>query len=138
MKAETLTGSCLCGRVAFRVALPLLRFVHCHCSRCRKSSGAAHSTNIAVRSHQLTWLAGSTEVHEYELPSAKRFGRCFCAACGCPMPRTLPGTDIVVVPAGSLDGEIGRRPSDHLYWDSRAVWGCPADGIPVHSEAAPL
>jgi len=33
------TGSCLCGDVTYEVRLPFLRFVNCHCSRCRHASG---------------------------------------------------------------------------------------------------
>ena len=38
--AEAVGGSCLCGGVRFEVTLPFTRAIHCHCSRCRKHSGA--------------------------------------------------------------------------------------------------
>ncbi len=37
---EPIRGSCLCGGVRFEVTQPLSRVAHCHCSRCRKHSGA--------------------------------------------------------------------------------------------------
>ena len=46
MSDEVLTGSCLCGAVSYEVRGPFTRFGHCHCSRCRKASGSAHSTAL--------------------------------------------------------------------------------------------
>jgi hypothetical protein len=36
-----LLGSCLCGGVRFEITAPFRRANLCHCSRCRKHSGAA-------------------------------------------------------------------------------------------------
>lgn len=137
MTEPPIRGSCLCGRTVFEVTPPFLKFVHCHCSRCRKSSGASHATNIAVRTDQLAWIAGDDGLEHFRLPSAARFGKSFCRACGCPMPRRLPGTDLVVIPAGSLDDAIAFTPSEHLFWDSRPAWGCPSGGLPAHDGASP-
>ena len=61
-----LHGSCLCGGVAFAVDPPFDRFVHCHCSRCRKASGTAHATNAAVKPSAFRWLQGQELVARYE------------------------------------------------------------------------
>jgi hypothetical protein len=123
MNAGTLQGSCLCEQVQFELAPPLPKFVHCHCSRCRKSSGAAHSTNIAVKTRQLTWARGESFVAEYRLPTAERFGKAFCRECGCPLPRHIPGADLWVVPAGSLNGPLPWTPTDHARRESStAIW----------------
>jgi hypothetical protein len=45
----TARGSCLCGSVTFAVDLPFDRFIHCHCSRCRKATGTAHASNAVVK-----------------------------------------------------------------------------------------
>ena len=34
-----LSGSCLCGSVAYELQGDARRFYHCHCERCRKASG---------------------------------------------------------------------------------------------------
>ena len=39
-----LTGSCLCGSVAYEVAAEPGPIVHCHCATCRKTHGSAFST----------------------------------------------------------------------------------------------
>src|SRR5262245_16490348 len=45
-KEDAVQGSCLCGDIAFEIATAPQRMVNCHCSRCRKSRGAAHGTNV--------------------------------------------------------------------------------------------
>lgn len=135
MTEPRIRGSCLCGRTVFEVTPPFLRFVHCHCSRCRKSSGASHATNIAVRADQFAWVAGGDKVARFRLLSAARFGKSFCRACGCPMPQWLPHTDLVVIPAGSLDDAIAFVPTEHLFLDSRPAWGCPSGDLPAREGA---
>ena len=46
-------GSCLCGRVRYRIAGPVKRTRHCYCSMCQKQHGATwqmagHKDRIAV------------------------------------------------------------------------------------------
>ena len=43
-----LTGSCLCGAIAYQADADLKRIVHCHCQTCRKTHGAAFSSVTAV------------------------------------------------------------------------------------------
>ena len=43
-----LTGSCLCGAIAYEADAALSRIVHCHCQTCRKTHGAAFSSVTAV------------------------------------------------------------------------------------------
>jgi hypothetical protein len=52
----TFRGSCLCGEIAFDVEGPFDLFLNCHCSRCRKASGTAHSCEVIVKARALRWL----------------------------------------------------------------------------------
>ena len=52
----TFRGSCLCGEVAFEVEGPFDHFLKCHCSRCRKATGAAHSSEVIVKASALRWI----------------------------------------------------------------------------------
>ena len=54
------TGGCLCGMVAYEVRMPLLRFVNCHCLRCRKASGSSHAANVVVTPEAFRWARGVT------------------------------------------------------------------------------
>ncbi len=121
-------GRCLCGDVRYRFDEPALLMGHCHCSRCRRSRGTPHATNLFVEASAFRWTAGVNLVERFDLPQAQRFGTCFCRHCGALLPRE--NGDRVNIPAGSLDGDPGVRPSFHIYTASGCGWFKPADGLP--------
>jgi hypothetical protein len=124
-------GSCLCGSVAYAVEGAPIRFMYCHCSRCRMARGAAHASNLFYGAESFRWLRGADQVAEYDLPGAERFGAAFCRRCGSSMPRVSRAREVVVVPAGSLDTDPGLRAQAHIFVGSRASWDVVgADGIP--------
>ena len=49
MTQTTLSGSCLCGAVRYEATGEPKRFVHCHCSRCRKATGTGHASNLFLQ-----------------------------------------------------------------------------------------
>lgn len=116
----TLTGSCLCGAVAFRVGRPL-GLVHCHCSRCRKGRSTGFGSNLFAEAWSFEWLRGGALRTSYKVPEAQRFGVSFCSRCGGGLPRE-PGGPIAVVPAGSLDDDPGPLPTVHIFTASKAPW----------------
>ena len=122
MSESALRGSCLCGAVRYALDLPLVRFTHCYCSRCRKATGAARASNLAVAPSQFRWLAGSESISRYDLPSARSFATAVCRHCGCPVPHVTRSGREIIVPAGSLDAEPPHGPQRHDQWSSRAGW----------------
>jgi len=129
------SGSCLCGAVKYEVEGEVERFSHCHCGRCRKATGTGHASNVLVSPlSSLKWLAGESLLARYEVPEAKRFYNCFCSRCGSPMPRVIEQLDAVLVPAGSVDGDLPALPQHRIFWGSRADWSCPAGELPAFSE----
>ena len=137
MSQTKLSGGCLCGAVEYEVSGQIVRFTHCHCSRCRKASGTGHATNLILKPASVSWLKGESLVRRYKVPQAERFATCFCTECGSPLPRIVPGLAMAVVPAGSLDKPPDVRPQAHIFWDSRAEWSCPDGGLPVFAEYPP-
>jgi hypothetical protein len=123
-------GSCLCGSVAFAVDLPFDRFVHCHCSRCRKATGTAHATNAVVKPDALRWLRGGELLVRYDLPTARSFATAFCRQCGSPLPHLTRSGREVIIPAGTFDDELGVEPQRHLQWASRADWYADPGQLP--------
>jgi hypothetical protein len=123
-----ITGSCLCGAVAYEVRGPFAHFVHCHCSRCRKASGASHATNALVAPEAFRWTRGEAELQRFDLPEAASFATGFCRRCGSPMPHLSRSGRALIVPAGTFDADPGEKPSRHVHWSSRAPWtGSPGD-----------
>jgi hypothetical protein len=137
MSPANFSGSCLCGSVRYEISGDPQRFYHCHCSRCRKSSGTGHASNLLIKPGAIKWTKGEELIRAYKIPEAKRFTRCFCSVCGSAVPRYVKETDFIVIPAGSLDGDPAIHPQARIFWDSRAGWSCTGDSLPVHAEYPP-
>jgi hypothetical protein len=121
-KHMRVSGSCLCGAVAYEVEEPFDHFLYCHCARCRKATGTAHAANAVVDPSAFRWTKGDTDIVRYDLPSARSFATAFCRHCGSPMPHLTRSGKRMIVPAGTFDGEPCAKPSVHAYWKSRADW----------------
>jgi hypothetical protein len=115
------TGQCLCGAVTFRISGAFESFFLCHCARCRKDSGSAHSANLFSSTATIAWLSGEENIKTFQLPGSRHV-KCFCANCGSALPFSQADDRVLVVPAGSLDGPIGIRPTAHICVSSRANW----------------
>ncbi|WP_297471417.1 GFA family protein [Acidithiobacillus sp.] len=130
MDTVILKGSCLCGSIHYEVTGNPAAFYHCHCKRCRKSTGTGHASNILMKEATLVFTCGEPLLRKYKIPEAKRFARQFCAHCGSQVARHVPEIAAVVIPAGSLESDAPLNPQARIFWDSRAEWSCGEDGLP--------
>lgn len=132
--AETVSGSCLCGGVRFEVELPFTRAVHCHCSRCRKHSGAFGLTVGHVPMRQVRVLQGEDLIRVFEPPGGRV--KAFCSVCGSSLfGRRWPEGEEIAIRLGALDDDPSIRPEFHTFVDSAPAWGPVADdGLPRFSE----
>lgn len=135
MTQKSLTGSCLCGAVRYTATGEAQRFYHCHCSRCRKVSGSAHSSNLFVKG-SLAWDSGEALIRRYKPPQAARFTNAFCETCGSRVPRFIEQLGTVFIPAGSLDVEPDLGPQGRIFLGSRAAWSCDGSSLPGFDEYA--
>lgn len=120
-RENLISGGCLCGAVRFEIERRFDVYRYCFCSLCRRTRGTSHAANLLVAPDAFRWTAGERSVRRYDLPDA-RFGNCFCGTCGTPVPRLTLSGSAVIVPAGSLDEDPGRRPDHVVFWDSRVPW----------------
>lgn len=129
MSEQSVTGSCLCGAIAFRVALPTLACVHCHCTMCQRNHGAPYVTWIAVAKPNFELEAGESELVRYA--SSDHGTRSFCGRCGsslfCESTRRPEDIDVVLA---SMHGPVDRPPQMHIYFDDRAQWVAVGDELP--------
>ena len=137
MSDMTLHGGCLCGAITFEVTGEAKRFYHCHCRRCRKATGTGHATNLFLQPGALRFVTGEELMRSFKVPEAARFMNVFCGQCGSRMPRQPPGSDMVVIPCGSLDDEPEFKPQARIFTGSRANWSCGGDELPAFPEYAP-
>jgi hypothetical protein len=123
---NSLTGGCLCGAVRFRSSSGPRHSSLCHCTSCRRASGA----------HSLGWAAVTVGDFEFtagtpvEYRSSPPVTRTFCGACGSPLTyRHGDWPDIVDVAIGSLDSPGDVPPVDHIWMSDAVAWDRPADGL---------
>ena len=55
-------------------------------------------------------------------PQSERFAVSFCTNCGTRMPHKVNTTDNMLIPAGVLDAVPETRPTNSIFWKSKAVW----------------
>ena len=129
MSNSSVSGSCLCGAVRFRVRLPSLFCGHCHCSMCRRNHGAGFVTWFAVPRAQLEIEAGEEDLRRYS--SSAHGSRTFCTRCGsslfCDSEKHPEQVDI---PLANVEGPIDREPEIHEYYSDRASWIQLEDSLP--------
>ena len=136
MSQGRVSGSCLCGAVAFHVELPTLFCGHCHCSMCRRNHGAAYVTWFGVLYEQFEIDQGIDALVRHA--SSEHGSRRFCGKCGsslfCESTQHPEHIDIVLA---NMDGPIDKAPQLHFYWDSRADWTQIGDELPrLRADAA--
>jgi hypothetical protein len=126
-----LTGSCLCGGVRFEVTEPFRRSSHCHCSRCRKHSGAFGLTMGRVSREGFRLLAGEELIRVYR-PAEDAAVKAFCEVCGSSLfGAWWPEGEEISIRLSALDGDPGIRPQYHTFVDSKAPWDeLPDDHLP--------
>jgi hypothetical protein len=124
-----MTADCLCGGVAIEVSGKVGPLVHCHCSRCRKSSGTAFSANVNVRRAYWRWIRGEELIREFE--SSRGVYRAFCSRCGSPVySRWDADPDMLRLRLGLVNEDPGRRALAHFWVGSKASWYEIPDALP--------
>ena len=133
MTAAAFTGGCLCGQVRYAIAGPPRLISHCHCSLCRRSTGAPFVTWLTVRNEAFTLEKGELRTFR----SSDHGWRASCATCGTPLTSgSSHYAKYVEVTAGSLDDPSSAAPERHVYWPDRLPWVKAEDGLPRHVEGA--
>jgi hypothetical protein len=128
-------GQCLCGAVRFEIEPPWRWFAHCHCSVCRRHHGSLFSTSIGADAARFGWIAGEQHVRRYR--SSPTFERPFCGRCGSKLPGASHRPDVVNVPAGTVDGELGGKPRTHIFVGSKSSCERITDALPQYHAYPP-
>jgi hypothetical protein len=55
---QTLRGSCLCGLATYEVPDSFEYALYCHCSNCRRTTGAAAKPFAGIKSDRLRFISG--------------------------------------------------------------------------------
>ena len=126
---KTLTGQCLCRAVTYQVTDAFAYAVNCHCSNCRRSTGAAFKSLAGIRIQEIRITAGAERV--------LRFGDgvdhdLHCGICGSLLYSVVRDGAFAHVAMGTLLDAPGIRPTAHIFVGSKAPWFEITDDLPQH------
>lgn len=124
-------GSCLCGAVKYEVTAPFQFLDNCHCSMCRKPNGAAFATWGVLQPGTFRWTYGEDLLGSYKTSPGQT--RCFCKRCGSTL-ASAHSRVVGEVVVGTVDGDPGARPCEHIFVGSKAPWCEITDMLPQHLE----
>jgi hypothetical protein len=111
-------GGCLCGAVRYQGTGQPYDITHCHCSDCRRSTGAPFVTWASFRRSEFRFTAGEPR----SLAWAERV-RSFCSQCGTALTFLAgPDADEVGVTVASFDHPETVTPADHTWTADRLSW----------------
>jgi len=127
---QTHEGSCQCGRVRYKVEGPLSNMSNCHCSDCRKNSGAAFVTYVEVPKKTFGYTKGADLIQTYQAESGTK--RVFCRQCGSTLGCYIDADDLMEIAAATLDTPVDLRPGYHIFVRSKVNWYDILDDKPQH------
>ncbi len=122
----TRKGSCLCGALRYEIEGDFDGVWMCHCSNCRKTSGATGNTILIVPRERFRWLSGDDHRVTYALRPSYKITR--CKTCGTPLPAEEDEQNIYLT-AGTLDDPLGAGIKNHIFYGSRADWDREPEGV---------
>ncbi len=121
-------GGCHCGAVRYEVSGEPQHVALCHCSDCRKSSGAPMVAWAAFTEDQFKLVEGETVTFN----SSGSAMRSFCPKCGSGLyyrnAEYLPG--IVDIQSATLDDPEALPPGTHIQTAERLGWMETAHSLP--------
>ncbi len=114
-------ASCYCGTIGASLDLAEAGALHCHCSQCRRLSGAAFSTWLNLPKAGFRIDAGADDLSVFAVTDNST--RHFCRHCGAHVYSTdSRAPDIVGLPLGIVTGDGLPQPNMHYYFDSGVSW----------------
>ena len=129
-----LTGGCYCGLVRYQIEGAVFHETNCHCSICRRTSGAPYVAWFTTAKHGFRWTAGAPT----GFLSTARATRSFCPSCGTHL--TFEHSDYpteIDVTICSLDDPEAVPPRSHIHTANRPSWVEPGDTLPKHADYLP-
>ncbi len=132
---KSIEGGCLCGATRYRATGEPYKARYCHCSWCRKATGAPVVAWIMYEAGQLEFIAGSPQKYA----SSPGVLRGHCPVCGTPLSYEGMWDDkqIQMVTSGSLDDPEHYPPSGHAFCHNQVSWLKMTDDLPRYPQSSP-
>jgi hypothetical protein len=132
--ARRLAGKCYCGAVQYIVADEFLYAANCHCSDCRRTTGAAFKPFAGIERDKLTLTRGRDKVM---IHGEERGNNTHCKECGSLLYSVVRDGAFVHVAMGTLVDGPTIRPTKHIFVGSKAPWFTITDDLPQYDRHAP-
>jgi hypothetical protein len=127
-----LKGGCFCGRVRYEAGGAPFHVTNCHCSVCRRTTGAPFVAWFSVPRTQFRLVCGEPT----RFRSTAKATRSFCPQCGTQLTFEHDDfSDEIDVTACSLDEPDELPPEDHIWTSSKLSWVKLADHLPEYKES---
>jgi hypothetical protein len=127
-----LLGGCFCRAVRYRVSGNVTNLCFCHCTSCRRATGAVM---VAWGTFPLEHFA-VTEGSLDEFESSPGVKRGYCASCGTSVTyRHELRRDEIDVTLATLDDPTSLTPNAHIWVQDKLPWVRLADGLPQYETA---
>ena len=124
-----LSGGCHCGAVRYEVDGKPFHAALCHCSDCRRASGAPMVAWAAFADADFTVTKGEAKTRN----SSGQSLRSFCSDCGTGLwfrnQQHLPG--LVDIQIATLDDPEALPPAVHIQTAERIAWMAKAHNLPA-------
>jgi len=129
---EPHTGGCRCGAVRFEATSDPTHISYCHCSDCRRATGAPVSAFVGFDVDAVL-VTGSTLKSYENGPVSRRF----CSVCGSPVSyfdRRI-GERIYFM-LGAMDAPSHYKPALHAYVREQLPFVHMPDNLPRHLKSS--
>ncbi|MBE9540109.1 MAG: GFA family protein [Proteobacteria bacterium] len=112
-------GGCFCGKIRYTIDDGDYRIVNCHCTMCRKTSGAPFVGWVVVPKEAFQCVSGTPKF----LQSSDKGRRELCPDCGTPLTFiSSDRTEFIDVTTGSLDAPNDFVPTMAVHEESKLTW----------------
>jgi hypothetical protein len=126
-----LRGGCFCGDIRYEADGTPFNETNCHCSICRRTTGAPVVAWFSVARSGFRFVSGTPA----RFRATDKAMRSFCPRCGTQLTfehRDTP--DEIDLTTASLDDPEAVPPRDHIHTRSKLGWVRLADDLPVYPE----
>lgn len=125
----SLRGGCFCGAVKYEVTGAIFNSTLCHCTDCRKVSGAPALAWFSVRRADFRYTSGQPT----RFASSEGILRGFCPHCGTSLSfEDARWPEELDITSATLDDPNAAPPGDHTFVRSRLSWMNLHDGLPEY------
>ncbi len=131
--SRTLAGRCYCGAVHYAVEDAFRYAANCHCSNCRRATGAAYKPFAGIERAKLTVTQGAESLLIFGDDKAHDAR---CRRCGSLLYSQVRDGAFAHVAMGTLVDDPTIRPGSHIFVGSKAPWCTITDDLPQFQEHA--